>query len=114
MGSATRNTSPPRIFVLDIFIALILALDFPNAWLVSRMQCRAPAFAWLDLSTCAARCTADPGPQQRILSLTVPVLQRTTPRRRGASCCAAPGTRLSDVRSNEEYHGGGQHPRTVA
>jgi len=31
--------------------------------------------------------------RKRILSLAIPGLHRTTTHRRGASCCAAPGTR---------------------
>ncbi len=48
---------------------------------VSRMRCS------------AQRCTADPGPFQEAVCVTVPVLQRITPQE--ASCCAAPGTRTT-------------------
>jgi hypothetical protein len=48
-----------------------------------------------------ARRTADPGPRHKqILSLAVPVLQRTTTRQKSASCCAAPGTRVTPPEGN--------------
>ena len=56
---------------------------------VQRASCR-----WLDLSTRAGAVHCWSGTVPGAESVTVPVLQRTTTRRRGASCCAAPGTRM--------------------
>jgi len=58
------------------------------------MQCSAPA-PHGDISRWVrgALLIRDRHKRKRILSLAIPGLHRTTTRRRGSSCCAAPGTR---------------------